>query len=111
MPIFESIPPEQFGAVLMIQRRAFESNPKVQLDFCIQQRTTIVQARNAIIDQFVQHKNYDYLLWLDDDNPPEYPYDSVEKLLKYLQNNKDAHAVSALIKSRDDSHYTVYTSV
>ena len=110
MPIFENVPVEQFQALLMIQRWAMERTPMIQLTFSTPQRTTLVQARNQIIRDFVEGE-YTYLLRLDDDNPPHDPYFSIEKMLDFMKSNKDVHVVSALIKSRDDSHYTIYSSV
>ena len=110
MPVFESMPVEQVQSILMIQRRALESTPVVQVDFCMPQRTTLVQARNEILREAVDGE-YTHLCWLDDDNMSRDPYYSLEKLVNFMESKKDCHVVSALIRSRDDSHFTIYSSI
>lgn len=110
MPIFEGLPVEQVQSILMIQRRALESTPVVQVDFCMPTRTTLVQARNEIIREAVDGE-YTHLCWLDDDNPVQDPYEAIASMLEFMESKKDCHVVSGLIKSRDDSHFTIYSSV
>lgn len=110
MPVFWDVPVEQFEALMQTQRRALENKSPIQLDFCIPKRNTIVQARNDILKTAVEWE-YDFCLFLDDDNPAYEPYYMIEDLIKTYESNRDIHVVSGLIKSRDGSHRAIYSRV
>jgi hypothetical protein len=104
LPVFGDVPPETLQ--YLIGMRAGNDIKKQQLALCLVPRATIVQARNAICDEFVNDTSYTHLLWFDDD---QFPTDdnALDKLLKYIESGKDT-IVSGLTRARDESHYLIY---
>lgn len=87
MPTIDGkIPMEMVFYILTMQT-------KHEIGFCMPARSPISLARNLIIQKAIKDK-YDYVRWLDDDNPPKSP----TMLDDLLESGDDI--VSALVPSR-----------